>query len=267
MAAHGRPAQIRAAVPARPDRAPEAAILAASVTLSSQEHMLLSSAQRPSPSQDSGREAPSLGYPRDPQSTGSRVDRLERELLKALGASSCMTSVEGSFSTPSLSGGAAVARWTPTPTKQPPVRGLVAVEDKVLALEHELVRRLGASEGTANPPEVLARCIIPPGERVIAPFAPPAEEAVGVQQRRHSPADLASTQGNEGVVSALEERFDGAADEGGTEGSTSLLRRRIPPLPEVKKKLSIRCASGRMRQDTLLSRDAASAAGMRLCER
>eukprot|EP00962_Isochrysis_galbana_P028397 scaffold8972_cov118-Isochrysis_galbana.AAC.19 len=43
MAVQGRPAQIRAAVPARPDEAPAAAILhsailAASVTLSSPEH-------------------------------------------------------------------------------------------------------------------------------------------------------------------------------------------------------------------------------------
>eukprot|EP00962_Isochrysis_galbana_P060500 scaffold34989_cov118-Isochrysis_galbana.AAC.6 len=68
---------IRAAVPARPDESPAAAILSASVTLSSQDHMLLSSAQRPIPSQDSGREAPSLvtgpwgpgvpEYPRDPR--------------------------------------------------------------------------------------------------------------------------------------------------------------------------------------------------------
>eukprot|EP00962_Isochrysis_galbana_P029039 scaffold9250_cov105-Isochrysis_galbana.AAC.13 len=135
MAAHGRPAQIRAAVPARPDRAPESAILAFS-PLSSQEHILLSSAQWPSPSQDSGREAPSL--------------RLERELLKAIGASSRTASVEGSFSTPSLSGGAAVARWSQTPTNQPHVRGLVAVDggQGAVALGREsceLVRRLEAN--------------------------------------------------------------------------------------------------------------------------
>eukprot|EP00962_Isochrysis_galbana_P037351 scaffold13019_cov114-Isochrysis_galbana.AAC.2 len=75
VAVQGRPAQIRAAVPARPDEAPAAAILAASVTLSSQEHMLLSSSP----------EAHSF--------TG--LGSLERELLKALGASSRMTSVEG----------------------------------------------------------------------------------------------------------------------------------------------------------------------------
>eukprot|EP00962_Isochrysis_galbana_P019237 scaffold5601_cov104-Isochrysis_galbana.AAC.1 len=81
-------------------------------------------------------------------------------------------------------------------------------------------------------PTLLGYCKIRTCDRyAIVPFVPPAEEAVGIRQGLDGPADLASTQGNQGVVTVLVERFDGAADGGGAEVEISLLRRRTPRHP------------------------------------